>query len=180
MARRTSLLLVVALLGFLIRVGSAQTKVALPDLGQTTLLTAWVSEQVQIAVPSGIRFRPARTASLAAARPASVSISRIVLPTDGRQLRLSLRATSSRFTVPAGAVAWSAAAVTWNAATWGNGTGSAGALSSTAFTVVATADPDFASMATSGLTFTLLPEPDVRRAGSQTLTVTWKIENIGL
>jgi hypothetical protein len=180
MARRTSLLFAVALLGFLIRVGSAQTAVALPDLGQTTLLTAWVSEQYQITVPSGISFRPGRTASLAAARPASVSISRIVLPTDGRRLRLSLRANSSRFTAPAGDVAWAAADVTWNAATWGSGTGWAGALSSAAFTLVAIADPDVESMVTSGLTFTLFPEPGIWRAGSQTLTVTWKVENIGL
>ena len=66
--------------------------------------------------------------------------------------------------------------MTWASGTWTAAVGTAGALSSSAYTTVATCDADAAACSTSGLVFTLGAKPAVQRAGTHTLTVTWKLE----
>jgi hypothetical protein len=159
---------------------SAQAVVALPDASRTTVMAAIVAEQYQVSAPKGATFHVARTAGRVSASPVAVSVTGITLPAASPPLRLLLMANAPRFTAPPGAAeTWSAGDITWNAATWTNGTGSAGVLSDTAYTAVATADEDVASISTTGLTFTLAARPGVRVGGNQTLTATWKIECIG-
>jgi hypothetical protein len=158
----------------------AQTTVNLPDTSQTTTLTAAVSEQARVTVPAGISFNVSDVTSATAASAASVTVSNIALATSTKQLKISIQAGAASFTPPVvGATTWSAGDVTWNAATWTNATGASGTLSNSSFDEVATCDADVASCSTTGLVFTLGAKGVVKRAGSHTLTVTWKFESIG-
>ncbi len=158
----------------------AQTTVTLPNSGQTTTLTANVSEQARVTVPSGVTFNVNNIASSTAATAVPVTIDSIVLASAAKQLKISLQANAAAFTPPvAGATTWSAADVTWNTATWTNATGASGTLSSSAFNEVATCDADAAACSTTGLVFTLGPKSTVKRSGNHTVVVTWKFESIG-
>jgi len=158
----------------------AQVFVTLPDTSQTTTLTAVVSEQARVLVPASVTFNVTDIAVSTAASAASVTVDRIVLATATKQFKISLQASAASFTPPVGgAVTWSATDVSWNAATWTNATGSAGTLSSSAYTAVATCTADAAACSTTGLVFTLGAKNTVQRSGNHTLTVTWKFESIG-
>jgi hypothetical protein len=160
-------------------VGYAQQTVTLPDTSQTTTLTATVSEQARITVPSGVAFAVADVTANTAATAASVTATNIVLSSATKQLRVSLQANAAAFTPPVvGATTWSAGDVTWNAATWTNATGAAGTLSNAAFTTVATCAAGSASCSTTALVFTLAAKPTVTRSGDHTLVVTWKFESL--
>ena len=159
---------------------AAQATVALPDTGQTTTLTAPVSEKARVAVQAGVTFKVTDVGSNTSASAASVTVSNIVLASSTKQVKISIQAGAASFTAPeAGATTWSASDVTWNAATWTNATGTAGILSDSAYNEVATCTADTASCGTTGLVFTLGAKGAVKRSGSHTLTVTWKIESIG-
>jgi hypothetical protein len=177
---RTSLLSALALTLALVGTASAQTAVTLPDSSQTTTLTATVPEQARINVPSGITFNVTNIGTSTAASAATVTIDNIVLATGTKQVKLSIKAGAASFTPPAvGAATWSAGDVTWNNATWTNGSGAAGTLSSASFLEVATAAANAGSMTTSTLTFTLGANSGVKRSGNHTLSVTWMVEAIG-
>lgn len=158
----------------------AQTTVTLPDTSQTTPMSANVSEQARVTVPSAITFNVTNIGASTAASAASVTIDQIVLATATKQLKLSLQANASSFTPPVAlATTWSAADVTWNAPTWTSATGASGTLSSSAYTAVATCTADAASCSTTGLVFTLAAKSSVQRSGTHSLVVTWKFESIG-
>jgi hypothetical protein len=172
------------LVAALVTIGSglaqAQTIVTLPDTSQTTTLTATVSEQARVVVPANVTFSVTDVASSTAASAASVTIDRIVLATATKQLKLSIQAAAASFTPPVvGATTWSAGDITWNAATWSSATGASGALSNASYNTVATCDANAAACSTTGLVFTLGAKSTVQRAGSHTLSVTWKFESIG-
>ena len=160
-------------------IGYAQTSVTLTDTSQTTTLTANVSEQARVTVPSGVTFNVNNVASATAASAASVSVTGIVLATATKQFRVSLQANAASFTAPGGATTWSASDVTWNAAAWTNATGTLGTLSSAAYNTVATCAADAADCSTTTLIFTLGAKNTVKRSGNHTLTVVWKFESIG-
>ncbi len=176
---RTSM--IIALTTMTAGLASAQTTVAPPDSSQSTTLTANVSEQAQVTVPSGVTFNVTNVSASTAASAASVTVGSIVLATVTKQLRVSLQASALSFT-PSVALAttWAAGDVTWNAATWTNATGAAGTLSSTAYTAVATCAADTASCNTTGLVFSLAAKSTVKRSGNHTLAMTWKLESIGV
>ena len=158
----------------------AQTTVPLPDTSQTTTLTATVSEQARIQVPSGINFAVSDVSAATNATAANVTVTNIALATATKQLKISVQANAAAFTPPVGATGtWNAGDVTWNAATWTNATGSSGTLSNSSFGAVATCSPDVASCSTTGLTFTLGANSAVKRSGNHTLVMTWKFESIG-
>jgi len=158
----------------------AQTTVTLPDTSQTTLMTATVSEQARVTVPGSVSFAVTNVTNNTTASAVAITIDRIVLATATKQLQVSLQASAASFTPPvAGATTWSAGDLSWSAATWTRATGAAGTLSAAAFTQIATCDPDVADCSTTGLVFTLAAKSTVQRAGSHTLTVTWKVESIG-
>lgn len=159
---------------------AAQTAVTLPNSSQSTTMTANVSEQARVVVPSGVTFNVTNVGSTTAASAASVTIDQIVLATATKTLKVSLQASAAAFT-PSVALAttWSAGDVTWNAATWTGATGAAGTLSSAAYTEVATCAADAAGCSTTALTFSLGAKTTVKRSGNHTLAVTWKFESIG-
>jgi hypothetical protein len=159
---------------------AAQTSIALPDSSSTTTLTATVSEQARVTVPSGVTFNVTDLSASTAASAASVTVDSIVLATATKQVKVSLQGNAASFTPPVvGATTWSASDVTWNAATWTNATGSSGTLSSSAYNTVATCDADAATCSTTGLVFTLGAKSTVKRSGDHTLVITWKFESIG-
>ena len=158
----------------------AQTAVLLPDTSQTTLMTATVSEQARITVPAAVSFTVTNVGNTTNASASNVVLDRIVLATATKQLKVSIQAAASSFTAPVvGSVTWSAADISWNAPSWTRATGAAGTLSASAFTQIATCDPDAPDCSTTGLVFTLGAKPTVQRAGNHTLVVTWKVESIG-
>lgn len=159
---------------------SAQTTITLPDTSQTTVLTATVTEQARITVPSGVTFTVSDVSSATASSGASVSISSIVLASATRQLKVSLQADAADFTPPvAGATTWSSGDVTWAAGSWTGATAASGTLSNSAYNTVATCDADAGACSTADLVFTLAAKSAVKRSGNHTLTVRWKIESIG-
>lgn len=158
----------------------AQTAVLLPDTSQTTLMTATVSEQARIVVPAAVSFAVTNVGNSTNASAASVAVDRIVLATATKQLKISIQAAASSFTAPVlGAVTWSAGDISWNAGSWTRAVGAAGTLSASAFTEIATCNPDAPDCSTTGLVFTLGAKSSVQRAGNHTLVVTWKVESIG-
>ncbi len=158
----------------------AAVTVTLPNTAQTTTLTATVSEQCTVDVPAGVTFNVEDISSATVASGASVSMTAIALATATKQLKVSVQAGAAAFTPPVGgAVTWSASDVSWNAATWTNGTGASGTLSNASYTAVATADADAATTTTADLVFTLDPKGTVKRSGNHTLTISWKFESIG-
>ena len=158
----------------------AQTSVTLPDTSQTTTLTANVSEQAKVTVPSGVTFSVNDVTASTAASAASVTVQNIVLATATKQFKVSLQANAAAFTPPVGgATTWSASDVSWNAATWTTATGASGTLSNSAYNAVATCDADTAACSTTGLVLTLAAKSTVKRSGNHTLVVTWKFESIG-
>jgi len=170
---------IVAFAVFTAAVASAQTGVTLPDSSQSTTLTADVSEQAQVSVPAGVTFNVTDVTKSTDSASASVSASNIVLATATKQLKVYMRANGAGFTAPVqDATTWSAGDVSWNAATWSNGTGATGTLSNAGFTEVAACDADAASCGTTGLVFTLASKSTVKRSGAHTLAVTWKFEGI--
>jgi hypothetical protein len=156
----------------------AQVTVTLPSTSQTTTLTATVSEQANVTVPTAVTFAVSDIASSTPAAAASVTASSIVLSTALKQLRISLQANAASFTPPSGAITWNASDVAWNAASWTNATGVGGTLSNAAYNTVATCTAGVASCSTSGLVFTLGPNTNIVRSGNYTLVVTWKFESI--
>ena len=158
----------------------AQTLVTLPDTSQATTLTANVSEQARVTVPSTVTFNVTNVGASTAAGAASVTVNNIVLATATKQLRVSVQAAAAAFTPPVGgATTWAAADVSWNAATWTNATGAAGTLSNVSFQQVSTCDANASACSTTGLVFTLAANTGVQRSGSHTLSVAWKFESIG-
>ena len=159
---------------------TAQTTLALPDTSQTSTITATVAEQARVTVPTGITFTVADTATATTSPSVAVSLANIVMATASKQLRVSLQADASDFTPPAsGAATWAASQVSWNAASWTSASGSSGTLSASSYNAVATCTADSGSCSTSGLVFTLAPNTNVRRAGSHSLVVRWRVEATG-
>jgi hypothetical protein len=164
----------------------AQTTIALPDTSETTTLTAAVAEQARVTVPAGISFAVTDVNVSTAQGNVGITVQNIVLATATKQLRISLIGNAASFTPPvAGAATWSADDVSWTAGpgggpnAWQNAIGSAGVLTSAAYTTIATCNPDASSCSIAKLTFSLAPKPSVKRSGAHTLTVTWRFESIG-
>jgi hypothetical protein len=159
---------------------TAQTIITLPDTSRTTTMTAVVSEQATVTVPSGVTFNVTNVGQSTDATAASVTVANIVLATATKQVRVSIQGNAASFTPPVGgATTWAVGDVTWNAATWTNATGASGTLSNSSYTAVATCTADAASCSTTGLVFTLAANGSVKRAGNHVLTVTWRFEAIG-
>ena len=158
----------------------AQSTVAIVDGPQpTTTLTAVVSDQARVQLPSGISFNATSVERPIESDAVSVLLDRIVLPTPTAQVRLSVQAAATSFTPPiAGVTTWDAADVSWTAGQWSNAEGGAGTLSPTTYSTIATSHADVSSSSTDGLFFTLAAKPTVTRAGNHTLAIVWKIEAI--
>jgi hypothetical protein len=172
--------MVVALSVITAGLASAQATVFLPDTSQSTLLTANVSEQAQVTVPSGVTFNVTNISQSTAAAPASVTVSNIVLANASKTLKMSVYGAAATFTPSVAATpTWAVADVSWGIATFSNGgTGTLGTLALTPVMVV-TCAANVASCSTTNLVFTLAPNLTVTRSGSHTLNMIWKFESIG-
>lgn len=160
-------------------VANAQVTVGLPDTSQTTLMTAIVAEQARVVVPASITFNVANVGAATPAAAAAVTVDNIVLSSAAKQLKVSLQAQAASFNPPvAGAVTWAASDVTWNAATWSNGSGVTGTLDAATAREVVTCNAGASTCSTTGLVFTLGAKPTVAVSGNHTLTVTWRFESM--
>jgi len=158
----------------------AQAVVDLPNSAQSTVLTANVSEQAKVTVPSGITFNVLDITAITTAPVASVTVSNIALATATKQLKISVQAAAAVFTPSVdGAVTWAVGDVSWLGTGWTTSTGAAGTLIESAYHEVATCDADAAGCANAALSFKLAAKGTVKRSGSHTLGITWKFESIG-
>jgi len=155
----------------------------LPDSTQTSTMQATIREGMTITVPSLIDFGfvtiDGTNKSIAVTTaPQTVTLTGIAL-TGGKKVKVSLQANSVNF-VDGGALL-AAADVSWNAATWTQGTGTAGTLSNAAFNEVGHSNINPAgTVTTTNLLFTLGVHDFAAaavQAGPQTLVVTWKVES---
>jgi len=163
----------------LVVAGSASAVVVtLEDTSQGTTFTATVSEQANVSVPAEVDFTVVNVSSATASAAQTVSATTVVL-LNGQALRVELQAGDADFTAPAGGtITWAASNISWNAATWSNGTGATGTLSSAAYTKLADSNANAGSMSANNLVFTLAAKATVDRAGDHTLTATWKFSSI--
>jgi len=168
---------VLAVLGLLSGVASAAI-VTLPNSSNTVTFTANVSEQCNVnTLPAAVSFNVVDHTAATHSSSQTVTIDNILLQ-NGKGLKISLEANAASFTPPTGGtITWAASDVSWNAATWTNGTGAAGTLSSAAFNPLVSSTANAASVSTTGLIFTLAGKDTVDRAGNHTLVATWKLES---
>lgn len=158
---------------------AAQIVVSLPSTTLTTTMTATVSEQARVSVPAGVLFTVGDIGASTEATAAAVTVDQIVLASAAKQIRVSVQADAASFTPPdIGAPTRAATAVSWNAASWTNATGTQGVLSSASYNTVATCTAGVSDCSTNDLVFTLAPNTNITTAGSHVLTVTWKIESL--
>ena len=158
----------------------AATVVTLPDTSQTTTFTASVSEQADVTVPGAVTFSVTNVSAGTASSQQTVSATTIVL-NDGKKLRIEIAPTAADFTAPSGgSVTWASGNISWDAPSWTGGTGNATSMSGTAGTYAKIVDMTTANsseVSTTGLVFTLAAKNTVDRAGSHTLTATWKFSS---
>lgn len=160
------------------RMSSAQSPVTFPDASLTTTLTAIVSDQAVVRVPSAVTFVVDDAARGTDAAAAELQVTNIVVPSDTTTVRILARAGAPAFVPPRpGAVTWSASDVSWNSSAWSNATPTAGQLAADGFTSIATCDGGAASCGTHGLIFTLAPKTSVA-SGEHQLLLIWKIESL--
>ncbi|MHB1461836.1 MAG: hypothetical protein ACYC1M_11190 [Armatimonadota bacterium] len=145
----------------------------------STTLTANVSEQCKITVPSTLAFYVTDITANTVTAVQVLKVENIVLATATKQLKLYIKADASTFTYSeSGTPTWAPADVSWNAPVWSGGTGIAGNLSES-FSEVAVSDADSASCTTTTLIFTLKANTSIKRSGNHSLAVSWKVEATG-
>jgi len=176
---RTSMM--VALTVVTAALASAQEVVTMPgDASSLTTLTAVVSDQARITVPSVVTFNVTNIAAATVASGVSFLADNIVLSSASATLNVSLIGNAPTFTAPLASPTWAVADVSWGVAAFTAGTAVAGTLAATPVAVFTCA----AAVATCGTTgstlvFTLAPKTTVTRSGNHTLTMTWKFASIG-
>lgn len=169
-------LVAVLVLGLSGMAGAAVVTLTTPDESQATTFTATVAEQAAVTVPAGVAFSVGNVATSTASSAQTVTVTQIVL-TNGKAIKIWLKANAATFTKPGGSVTWADSDVTWNAATWSaSGTGNADTLDEE-YALVATSPANPASLSSTNLVFTLAAKATVDRAGDHTLAATWKFES---
>ena len=146
---------------------------------QHTDITATVSEQVVLDVPTTAAFTVDNVNSSAATSALNVTASYIVL-TDGNALKISLKPAAAAFNGPVGSTHnLSAANVSWNAPAWTGGTGAANALQADLSAAeVATSTANAPTLSTTGLVLTLASDNAIDRAGDYSLRANWMVESV--
>ena len=161
---------------------AAQTSVVLPGASELTTLTATVSDQATVSVPSVASFAVTNVGADTAVNNLAVSVSQIVLTTASKQVRISVQANAAAFTPPSGASAtWAASDLSWSftsGSPWTGGLGVSGTLSHLAYNTAATCNAGVVSCSTTRLKLTLAAKPTITRAGAYTLVITCKVESI--
>lgn len=148
--------------------------VAIAVFMSTQVVTA---ETADVTVPATVSLFVYDIGSSTGSSNQSVSATDLTL-VAGHALKISLQADAPDFTPPVGgATTWAAGNLSWNTATWTNGTGASGTLSNTVYNEVARSDIEATSCSTSNLVFTLAAKSTVNRAGAHNLSATWKFES---
>jgi hypothetical protein len=159
----------------------ATDTVALPgNSTQTTELTATVSEQATVTVPTAISFAVVNIGAQTLGSAAAVSVTGILLNT-GKNLEISVKAGGDFVTTGSGTgTAFSAGDVIWTGGTGTHWTGIADStgLSTSTFKAVATCDGTQTSCSTSDAGFKLKANSAVTLLGAQALTMTWHFASI--
>ena len=138
---------------------------------------AVTAESADVTVPAAVDFFVYDIGSSTNSANQSVSATDITLDA-GHALKISLQADAADFTPPVGGTTtWAAGNISWNTATWSNGSGTSGTLSNTGYNEVARSNVNAPSCSTSNLIFTLAAKSTVSRAGVHSLSVTWKFES---
>lgn len=164
-------------------VAGAQVTVTLPDVGsQTTLLTADVSEQADVTVPTDISFTVDDISVDTPADAATpVTVTNIVLVSNTAQLKISVAGSAASFSGAAipydvGDVGWNPA----NDAVWVAGTADVdGVLLNGTYAELVLCDADTADCSTGDAKFYLRANTSIMTSGPQTLTMSYKFERIG-
>jgi hypothetical protein len=147
---------------------------SLPVENEQTEFVATVSEQADLLVPDEILFDVTDVTQDTLGGGVVVSATTCAL-VNGNALRIELKADAASFTPATGtSETWDAADVSWDAAAWTGGSGSAGVLSSAAYTKVADGEANAAEVSTAGLSFTLQSNSAIDRAGAYMLTASWR------
>ena len=134
-------------------------------------------ESADVTVPAAVNLFVYDISSSTDSANQSVSATDITLDA-GHALKISLQADAPDFTPPVGGTTtWSAGNISYNAATWSNGSGTSGTLSNTAYNEIARSNIEATSTSTSNLVFTLAAKSTVSRAGEHSLSATWKFES---
>ena len=136
-----------------------------------TTLTAYVSEQAIVSMPSSASFQLDDASDSAAV--VSASVREMALDTPSA-LRISVKSD------PADSAPAPAGSVRWSADGWVNATGHSDTLTGDAYTEVATAASDAASLSTTNLTFRLAGGGKVKPMRDRTVRMSWKVEYLGL
>lgn len=146
------------------------------DTSRTSTLTATVSEQATVSVPSNVTFAVTNINNSTNSGAQPVTVTGIVTDSATKRLRISLKANAASFTSPGGTPTWSASDVAWTS-TWTNATAANNTLNSASFSSVAECTADAVACSTADLVLTLGAKTTVKRAGDHTLQVTWKFES---
>ena len=146
----------------------------LPVENEQTEFVATVSEQAQLTVPATIEFDVTDVAQDTVESGVGVSATGCAL-VEGNALRIEIQADAAAFTPATGtSETWDATDVSWDAPAWTGGTGASGSLSSAAYTKVADGNENASEVSTANLSFTLADNAAIDRAGSYTLSATWR------
>jgi hypothetical protein len=143
-------------------------------------LPAHAQHTAIVTVPTGVQFNIADTSASVVGTPATqVTFSAPIGFTNAEKLRISVQANANTFSgpgnvqIPAGKVSWMATAI-------GGGTASSGTLTAGTYTLVYVSKANLKANSTGAVaqTWTLNPIAAAGlRAGTHSLTVTWKVES---
>ena len=172
-----SRILIAACIVFVLMTGTQALSVTL-DYTSGIIMSTIISEQADVTVPAIITFNVTNITVATQSAAQTVSATNIVLA-EGKSLRIEMVAIDWAFTPPpGGGNSWYAGDITWNAASWTNGTGSSGTLHDSWFRKIADSNPNVTSLTTSNLVFTLAAKSSVTRAGDHILQYnTWKFSS---
>jgi len=165
----------VAALALATMAGAADVEVTLPDTGQSSTLTATVTEQATVNVPAAISFAVSDVSLSTDASATAITVSGIVLDTVTKQLKISIKAATGSFT--GSGTTYSAGDVSWGTSTWTGATATPGTLT-TSFQTLATCTAGVTGCDTTDALFSLAAQP-VTTSGAKTLTLNYKFESIG-
>jgi hypothetical protein len=136
------------------------------------------NERVTVTVPTTVTFyvQNVSVSTTGALSPSTFSFTNLHLA-HGHSLRVSVKAGAVNFASPGG-TAIPSSYVSWTVSGASNGTGSNGALNSAFFTQIYQSVVDLKKSGSVNITWRLAPPPAGIRAGTHTLTITWKLESI--
>ena len=154
---------------------------SLPDTSRTTTAVAVIIEQVLVTVPATITFA---VTDISVATPSTVaspvSVTNIVLATLTKQLKISIKAGGLTFT--GSTTPFNASDIRWTGGTWTNAISqpSGGTGLTTTYKEIATCTAGALACATTDAVFSLASNTSIALSGTQSLTISWKFESIGL